>query len=413
MIRSKLKNAMEGKYTGGFIKFGYYIDEKTKLYKEHPENGAIVRQIFEMYSSGKISGMSISKELSKKAINVSPNFVNNILRTPEYAGEARQSYKYMYKKHNKAVEKTVYARTYPALISIELFEKCRAVALKNNVSVVKAKHTYFGAKIIKCACCGSAFTGHFKKKMYRCESKYNNPAKFFCTETTLLNVNVMDSILWFLAQRKETDFIINQSDKKIEEYKGMIAELQSMIDMSDKRYEDLLCKKMKDLRKNIPSSAMDDKKLKDLAEMSIKNEVSQINQDVKKWNEEKNRLNNLINEIDINQSVFNFNSIDEVMPVLERGEIISRQLNEITDDKIIYDIVHKHIREVNVTKVDDIFNPSEQTKQITVKYFDNVDDDVFYYDGKGLISEKHIYQIEHINNKAYRMHTDIVIKRRF
>jgi hypothetical protein len=52
IVRSKKKNAINSKYNGGFMKFGYYVNPNTKEYEINEDEAKIIRLIYNNYEFG-------------------------------------------------------------------------------------------------------------------------------------------------------------------------------------------------------------------------------------------------------------------------------------------------------------------------------------------------------------------------
>ncbi|MDR1341025.1 MAG: hypothetical protein LBK58_13375 [Prevotellaceae bacterium] len=132
-------------------------------------------------------------------------------------------------KHYKIVKgkkRVSYARRYPAIITPEIFEKCREVARQNNQAIDKVKNIYFGNKLIKCKC-GRSFKPNKGSGTYICIGKYSTKTQPPCTCKDNIPINVLDTILWEVARTEEHTFILTSEDKYIAEINSKISELNN------------------------------------------------------------------------------------------------------------------------------------------------------------------------------------------
>jgi DNA invertase Pin-like site-specific DNA recombinase len=235
--RTKQAKAMRGGYIGGNIRYGYFPNSETKVYEIHPEQGEVVRLLFELYSTGKYGFSKLHVELLRRGKSVNIRLIEKILKNGGYTGETIPEKQFSKKINGKETPATRYARIYPPIVSKELFEKCRVVASKNNTNVDKSHNIYFGSKLIKCNDCGSNLVALKHKAEYRCMNHYNPMIKKDCSSNDSININVIDSILWYEASWLESIFRINLSDKQVSDWNSRITELQSKVDNSDKQYE--------------------------------------------------------------------------------------------------------------------------------------------------------------------------------
>lgn len=113
--RGKARSKSLGKYYGGKIRFGYRI-ARDKTYELDPINAPIVKELFDLYVTGKYSLLSLAKEFQSRGLFV--NFrdpicahtnMSNILKYEGYTGT-----------NNK-----------PAIVSRETFDKVQTILEQN------------------------------------------------------------------------------------------------------------------------------------------------------------------------------------------------------------------------------------------------------------------------------------------
>ena len=115
--RTKKANAEKGKYNGGCnIRFGYSIGENN-FYIINEEEANIIRTIFELYSEGKYSAVSLRNECYARGIFMDKQKIMNILSADAYCGRPQVKYN---------------NRVYPAIISEELFDNCEEIRKGNK-----------------------------------------------------------------------------------------------------------------------------------------------------------------------------------------------------------------------------------------------------------------------------------------
>jgi DNA invertase Pin-like site-specific DNA recombinase len=113
--RGKKHSKELGKYTGGQVQLGYYID-KDKYIRVEEESAKIVRKIFELYSTGKYSLNRLASEMyeygnfdnfsSKLSLC---SFLHKVLKNSNYYGDNNRT----------------------PIISKELYDKCQEVFKRN------------------------------------------------------------------------------------------------------------------------------------------------------------------------------------------------------------------------------------------------------------------------------------------
>jgi DNA invertase Pin-like site-specific DNA recombinase len=195
--RSKIRNAKSGKYSGGFIKFGYYVDDNG-YYKIKKEEADLVKEIFNRYEQG-ISIFKLTQEYLERGKIPSSSFVAETLKCEAYIGLSN---------------KYGMNRVYPQIISKEQFQRCRKIAKENNKKADKANEVYMAYKLIKCVECGGTYIGMKSTIQYLCYNRYGkesrikrelakkNPEKAneilteVCKDSIGININILDTVLW-------------------------------------------------------------------------------------------------------------------------------------------------------------------------------------------------------------------------
>lgn len=142
--RGRAKRVDEGKYDGGHILYGYYIDEDG-FFHINEDEAAIVKRIFDMCTVYNYSGYYIGRTLYYEDVlkrcgseHNAVTYVNRMLSNKSYCGEGRLKYPAIISKeqfelaHNNAVnrrnkEKT--ASKYPYLCRNLLFDKTSGYAM--------------------------------------------------------------------------------------------------------------------------------------------------------------------------------------------------------------------------------------------------------------------------------------------
>lgn len=337
--RGKKRLAAEGKYSGGAIPFGYKIDkERGNLIVINDEEADIIREIYNMYENG-LSQVSIAKEFYAKNLKrYTISFVHQILTNKLLTGV---------KSKNKNAS---YERAYPQIITSEQFEKCRAIANKNNTTASKARNIYYADKLIKCPKCGGYFSSSGTRTLYRCyKAHYINKdvngydGITLCTNKTNISINIIDSILWHLAQFLETNYILTSA--------------QDDIDNLDKRKNDLLVK-LANIEPLLNEINLKRDKLREMYIDGLSKEIFNkrkaiLDNEEKEIRKKEIEYNNEITHIEgIKENIlshYNFKNENEMTDIITNNICdILDEIEKVEDDKIRYDIIHKHIKEVIV-----------------------------------------------------------------
>ena len=308
-VRGKRRNGKEGKYIGGYIPFGYYIDEDG-YYRVNEEEAKIVRWVYTTYAEGKLSITGMSKELKERGfIDYDYRRLLGILSGSCYRGE-----------HPRI--------NYPPIIDKELYLKTRHVAERNNKGQGKStKNWFFANKLIVCPECGNHFSG--TQFVYRCTSKIRKYK--VCDSSICISITQLDSLLLKVALIREAYTIKNDNSNLEEERKVLVQKI--------KAHEGVLAKKVEKKKKNVidlyADAAISKEEYKErLAKITTENKEL-----INKLNKLKNDLQNLDNRLmggDIYETQFK--------------KWIANGIEE--DAKALYDLVHRNISKVEIKKVE-------------------------------------------------------------
>lgn len=230
--RGRNRNVKEGKYIGGYICFGYKVENKHIVID--PEEAKIVKMVFSMYAERKISARKIADELDKqgytvrnrtdktKKSRITFNTVSKMLMNEAYIGS---------KKSEK------FELTYPPIISLDLWEKCRKVADKNNKVADKSyKNFNLGNNIIKCPHCGYGYLlSHHVYHCYKHRARYRFDED--CTESVPIRDTVIDPIIMSCAVDFANLYAQERQIESINQYKVTMEELRKKIQHSEELIE--------------------------------------------------------------------------------------------------------------------------------------------------------------------------------
>lgn len=345
--RSKIRNARIGKYSGGFVKYGYTVDDKG-FYQINESEAELIRYIFNEYEKGR-SLMNLTKELIKRGKITTTNFVRGILISEAYTGLSNE-----YKMNRK----------YPQIISIEQFKKCREIAKNNNKRADKTNEIYFAKKLIKCVECGTHYIAMKSCLVYLCYGRYGKEAKLnpetACKSSPVININVLDSLLWRLAKQSEqfrsdigSEDELIELEEKIKSNKQHIKE--STISLS----------KLKRKKERIADNYIDGAYTKEKRDEKFKIVDKQIldttNYIVSKRNEIKKLEKRIKSDFKPEYSG------QELIDYLKNEiRIKANRLTTIEDDAEKQEIIQKNIKEINVLE-----SEANKSKILVIKYYDD------------------------------------------
>lgn len=308
--RTKKANAAKGKYNGGDnIRYGYKV--KNDYFVIDEEQGKIVSTIFELYSTGKYSAESLAKEICSRGVNINKQQIMRILESNAYCGAPQVKYN---------------NRVYPAIISVELFDKCKTIREGNKLNLRKGDNICLGAKLIKCVC-GGTFTSNGK-----CYACCKHSVLKVCDNSITIKKTVIDDILWMVSSMLHIKYMVQEGEDNLKNF-------QSQIEIYDQKINTLIQKinkiqEKKDRVYELYIEGAINSENKALRLNKIDEEGKNMTDELNSLKEAKNRLLGLIEDI---KNKDKFKMVTESLD----GMIIDREKLEYK-----YDIIHKYITQV-------------------------------------------------------------------
>ena len=231
--RGRNQNVKEGKYIGGYLCFGYKVENKHIVID--PEEAAIVTKVFKMYAERKISARKIAEELSQQGYMVRNRTDKTKKSKLTYTTVSKMLVNEAYIGTKKSEKMGI---TYPPIISIDLWEKCRAVAAKNNKWSDKSSIKFhLGNNIIQCPHCGYGYM--YSNEIYDCY-KHRMRHRFGgddCVEHTRIKDTVIDPIIMGCAVDFANLYAQERQVESIQKYKATMEDLRKKIQHSEELIE--------------------------------------------------------------------------------------------------------------------------------------------------------------------------------
>lgn len=228
--RAKKEGFNKGKYIGGKITLGYKVSEDG-YWQIDEEGSKLVRLVFDMYISGEYSLTELGKELKSRGYfkNLSVTNVKaemyGLLKNPIYRGIRTSN------------------NIYPQIIDDDTWEKCRKKREENRTRS-KAKTPHLLTPLIRCSC-GASYSVNLIDATYSCRVKHNAVEKGLLHSPDI-NVNVIESLAWYVAlQELHEDMICKRNDAKetyeeeIRIYNQKIAYSRGILESTMQRRSDL------------------------------------------------------------------------------------------------------------------------------------------------------------------------------
>lgn len=381
--RGKRRLAEEGCYNGGQIPYGYTID------KEHrnkiiifEDEAAIVREIFDLYESG-ISQPKLAKEFKQRGNKkFTINFINNILTNERYTGR-------------KAVYTgSSYERSYPVIISPEQFDRCREIANSNSTTFGKPRHIYYAERLIICTNCGCRWAANGSQSEYHCYDAFSSMRPYQnnntpqCTLKTTISINIMDSLLWHLAQEAEVKYILHNAADDREKYRKELEIVEQKIAAIQPRISELEKKRSRIVEAYLDGDISKERESERLK--AVDQEKRAIVQEKEDLNKERSHRIKLIHDL---EARFDLESVPGVENEFDRNEAVAKNVAAIDDDLMRQAIVKRHIKKITVKNSEIVYTfgigtKTTKTRFITIEYY-NGEVQYFQYlpsTGKGSIT---------------------------
>lgn len=381
--RGKRNRATQGKYTGGYIRFGYTIDPDTKKYVINDDEADIIKLIYNLYETEKYSHKTIVTELKELGYgNDIANIgkVQNILNADEYTGIA---------------PKSKLKINFPPIITTEQFNRCREISDGNNSKLNKSNTTvYYSQLLLWCTCCQTNLHPRKSANLYGCADRSalsdftKDTVIERCKEQNYISMSIIDSFLWHLAKEKEGMTIINSNKEQIDDNNIKINELQNKLENIQIRFDDIK-KKRNRLGLSFSDDMIDEENYNKRKE-KLNEEEALINQDKLFFKNEIDRYNSINENITNSLSKLTALSTQDKFKqnISNLHTLIQSHLNKITDDKTRYDIIRKHIERVFVSKTD------EKDKLLIVHYhnYNEFPDEIYIYNKESKQTKPVIYR---------------------
>ena len=397
--RGKAQKALEGKYSGGVVPYGYEIaEDRGNLIVINHEEAAVIQTIYDLYEAG-YSLSRIAQELLERGIKYSS--VHNKHRNPEkhfdvwFVHQLLTAELLTGRKVKGAT--AAFVRSYPAIITEEQFDKCRQIAQDSSTIFGKKQNVHLAKSLIICPECGSYFQAFTSKVHYSCHNAIMSSVarklnglenRRRCSNNICISISALDTLLWYVTVFKECEYLLGTAIADKEEFEKQIAGLKEKIEAIAPRLEDI------------------NKKRERIVEAFIEGDITKETKQKKFAELEEQRLEILRHQVEYEKKVEYYQSrIDDIinfyaMESLEASDIadnidnvirIKEKLERTANDEEKFRLVHKHIKQVKVEKQTITYafagkNEKEAlAKYVTIIFFDETEQ--YYYflssDGKG------------------------------
>ena len=310
--RGKNANKNKGKFVGGNVTFGYFVNEDGYLEVE-PNN--IIGEIFAMYATGKYSHKDLAEEFqargyfSKLNVYAASKRICSILNRKQYYGV----------KSNKGMAA-------PAIITKELFDKCKAISVKkqfiHGVATKKQNDkTCICRGLMKCQCGWAMFANV-------------SLDRYVCVQCSLsIKKSVVEAAVWFISAPVYGIMLMHKNSSQVDDINSQIKLLNEKISVSQGTINELRERIDKlDYAMFVTGKVDTDKGDRMKSELNRK-----VNEELKTTTQYRTKIQELEQLIkNVSTNVHNVN-VDEIY--------------NIKDTNIRYDILHEIIEKITPIKL--------------------------------------------------------------
>ena len=216
--RGMNETRLKGNYTGGFLIYGYKVENHKILIDE--EKAEVVRYIYDQYAQG-VYVKDIIAHLTVKGIfnrgkKFARNTVYNILKNEKYSGIYR---------HNDEV----FDNIYPQIVPTEIYEIVRKKIETNKYGKRSVKVVYLLRNKLKCGYCGSPISAECgtakngeKKRYYKCLGrKHKNGCTKSQVRKEILEKYVLENVVEQMSKpeilEKAVDYLLQVQENRIKQ----------------------------------------------------------------------------------------------------------------------------------------------------------------------------------------------------
>lgn len=230
--RTRVANSRDGIWNGGpAVRYGYTLDEKNRYIVNEPE-AEVIRLIYSLYTAENAAGQhTIRKDLEKRGIFLSQSRIQRILKFAGYCGRVVRPVLSYKDTDGNWKQKPGNEIKYPAIITEQQFDLAQQKKTTANKDAYKGTNYYFAKSLMKCPVCGHSYIGYKNLGLYMCVAhKHDNKDIVKCENTTQININVLDTLLWDAASSEYIIYRSEDSDAARRTAEASIDECQSIIE---------------------------------------------------------------------------------------------------------------------------------------------------------------------------------------
>lgn len=322
--RGRAKKAAENKFIGGGCLFGYAYDKDKRFYIKE-DDAAIIKRIFNEYLEGKRM-MDISRDLVRDgSLNMkmasAKFFVQRTLHNESYYGKPLQDQDLYYDLQ--------YPRTYPAIISKELFDEVQKKA--KEVKTMPKQYTKYVY-----LCRGKVFDREGRPFYVNTSShSYTCNIEFTADNRTTLNVSIaaLDELVWDYTKNLLKNAPKKDISEEITEYMIKIQSEEEGLKTLEERLSDTTTQ-IERIEMRIIKGKLSEIQGEKIEE-SIESERADIKESIKISEERIASYKKKIDALKENHVTYTDEMLDQCT-IEEKRELVLQNIERIVVSKISY-----------------------------------------------------------------------------
>ena len=320
--------ALQAKYTGGNVLFGYRVG-KDKRYEIEPLEAAVVRKIFQCCLeqtgyNGLLDRLRREGVKTRAGKTFTASSFHYILKNPRYTGD------YVYspvgnRRGKSKSELIIIPNAFPAIISHETFDKAQQIMKKREIGGrISAKEPFLLSGILYCEC-GEHMHGHRQCKnghayyAYECAGRARRKS---CNARSISRNRIEDAVCAYVKALLSSASVEKIQAALEKKYASAAAEANNRIAELEKKRANISLKieKTLDLLLEMQSESLKTRiKKLEQEESAVRAAIEQIKKDVK-------------NAPDFTDEIIRCKNFSELSR-LEKQQIISKLIKKITIQK--------------------------------------------------------------------------------
>lgn len=383
--RAKKEYFEKGRYMGGKITLGYYVDENgywrvDENDRMHNGGAKLIREIFDLYNTGEYSMTELASEL------ISRGYFHNVSTTTNVKCELSRILK---SEIYRGIRKN--NNVYPRIIDDVTWEKTVQRRLENKKMGRKSAQRLLSAKI-RCKC-GASYSANLLDCCYTCRVRHNYVERGI-EHSPSININVAESLAWYVTLSElEEDMIKNKGVAKAE-YEQKISCLNQKVAVAQDYIDKAITRRSKLDEDFYVKQRLDEKRYNTLTE-GINKKIDESRMDILAYKSQIKDYERLVRvEMTFDETL---NKLSKKYDELKQG----------TNMELMRELVKRYIKEIHIEPLPQGYMANYQKKVVFITYRDQMEMEQrqkkmreLGIDGLDFINQ-HTYYVDTQYRKAY------------